>query len=305
MESIIASVNDIVWGAPALVMILGVGLYLSWKLGFAQILFLPEALKRFFCQFFSDGKDAAEGSSFRALCTALAATVGTGNLVGVAGAICLGGPGSIFWMWICGLLGMVTKYAEATLAVHFRIRTPDGYTGGPMYLITKGLPKGLHFLAYGYAFFGVVASFGVGNITQIHAAVSGCREFLSVVGREPGSNFALGMSFVLAIVIGIFFAAERSAFTPWQSIWCRLLRQDTCCCALVYFVLTGRSFLVPSARLSRVYSHPQQSQAGPSVRHFRLCGLAAAVVSLPMKQVWEPHPLPMPVRNRIIRCSRE
>lgn len=204
MESIIASVNDIVWGAPALVMILGVGLYLSWKLGFAQILFLPEALKRFFCQFFSDGKDAAEGSSFRALCTALAATVGTGNLVGVAGAICLGGPGSIFWMWICGLLGMVTKYAEATLAVHFRIRTPDGYAGGPMYLITKGLPKGLHFLAYGYAFFGVVASFGVGNITQIHAAVSGCREFLSVVGREPGSNFALGMSFVLAVVIGIF-----------------------------------------------------------------------------------------------------
>ena len=175
MKETIASVNDIVWGAPALLLILGVGLYLTWHLRFAQIRFLPESLRRFVQQFLP-GNTQKRDASFQALCAALAATVGTGNLVGVAGAICLGGPGAVFWMWVCGLLGMVTKYAEAVLAVRYRIETEDGFSGGPMYMITLGLPMKYHFLAYVYALFGVIASFGVGNITQIHAAINGIRD---------------------------------------------------------------------------------------------------------------------------------
>ena len=203
MKEIIASVNGIVWGAPALLLILSVGLYLSWRLRFIQICFFPEALRLFFRQFFS-GKDGNRDSSFRALCAALAATVGTGNLVGVAGAICLGGPGAIFWMWICGILGMVTKYAEAVLAVRYRVKKPEGYAGGPMYMITLGLPEKFHILAYLYAFFGAFASFGVGNVTQIHAAVSGIHEAALVLGREISSRSDYLISALFAGIIGIF-----------------------------------------------------------------------------------------------------
>lgn len=203
MKRIIASINGIVWGAPALILILGVGLYLSWQLRFAQITLFPEALKRFLRQFLPGKKDG-QNSSFQALCAALAATVGTGNLVGVAGAICLGGPGAVFWMWVCGVLGMVTKYAEATLAVRYRIRTPDGFSGGPMYMITLGLPDYMHFLAYLYAFFGLLASFGVGNITQINAAITGIHEVFSFFGWNSGRVSDLFLAIGFAGVIGIF-----------------------------------------------------------------------------------------------------
>ncbi len=203
MRELIASLNGIVWGAPALILILGVGLYLSWQLSFAQLTLFPEALRRFFRQFLP-GKKPGRNSSFQALCAALSATVGTGNLVGVAGAICLGGPGAIFWMWICGILGMVTKYAEAVLAIRYRIRTPEGFCGGPMYMITLGLPDNMHVLAYLYAFFGLVASFGVGNITQINAAITGVREVYSFFGWNPGSVSDLFLAMGFAAVIGIF-----------------------------------------------------------------------------------------------------
>ena len=199
MKSIIASVNDIVWGAPALISILGVGIYLSCRLHFAQITLFPKALQHFQRQFRPGGRD----SSLRALCTALAATVGTGNLVGVAGAICLGGPGSIFWMWVCGLLGMVTKYAEAVLAIRYRRKIKAGYTGGPMYMILRGLSQKWHPLAYAYALFGIVASFGVGNVTQIRAAIDSIRAAVSVFGWDPGSIFDVLISVLLAILIGL------------------------------------------------------------------------------------------------------
>jgi len=203
MEKIIARINDFVWGAPALVMILSVGVYLTWRLHFAQVFFFPEALKHFLRQFLP-GRKETQDSSFQALCTALAATVGTGNLVGVAGAICLGGPGAVFWMWVCGVLGMVTKYAEATLAVRYRIRRPEGFAGGPMYVITLGLPGKFHFLAYLYALFGVLASFGVGNVTQINAAITGINEVFWVFGWNTGRTFNLMLAAVFAVVIGVF-----------------------------------------------------------------------------------------------------
>ena len=199
MGNIIAYINDFVWGAPALISILGVGIFLSWKLRFVQITLFPRALRHFLGQFLPGRKD----SSFRALCTALAATVGTGNLVGVAGALCLGGPGSVFWMWICGLFGMVTKYAEAVLSIRYRQETRDGYRGGPMYMICQGLPAKWHILAWLYASFGVVASFGVGNVTQIHAAIDGIRDAASVFGWNPAKAFDVLLSLVLAVVIGL------------------------------------------------------------------------------------------------------
>ena len=174
MGEFIVWLNDLVWGLPALLMILGVGIYLSLCLGFPQITLFPEALRRFLRQLIPN-KDSDNRSSFQALCTALAATVGTGNLVGVAGAICLGGPGAVFWMWLCGILGMVTKYAEALLSVRYRVKTEHGFSGGPMYMILLGLPKKFRFLAWAYAFFGMIASFGVGNAAQINAAMTGLR----------------------------------------------------------------------------------------------------------------------------------
>ena len=174
MEKYLVWLNSLVWGAPALVLILGVGVYLSLRLGFAQLTLFPEALRRFWNQLFPL-RNSTDRSSFQALCTALAATVGTGNLVGVAGAICLGGPGAVFWMWLCGILGMIIKYTEALLSVRYRVKTDQGFAGGPMYMILLGLPKKLHPLAWLYGFFGMIASFGVGNAAQINAAMTGLR----------------------------------------------------------------------------------------------------------------------------------
>lgn len=180
--------NGFLWGAPALVLILSVGLFLSIRLGFAQILLLPKALGRFFSGLRPGGKD----SGFQAFCTALAATVGTGNLAGVAGAICLGGPGAIFWMWLCGILGMVTKYAEAVLAVRYRVETAQGFLGGPMYVIEKGLGSRWKPMAVCYSLFGLAASFGVGNAAQINAAITSIN---GVTGGGRSWNVLLGILF--------------------------------------------------------------------------------------------------------------
>lgn len=202
MTKILEWLNAIVWGAPALVLILGVGLFLTLRLGFAQLTLFPRALAEFFAKLRPGQKNQEGVSPFQALCTALAATVGTGNLVGVAGAICLGGPGAIFWMWVCGVLGMVTKFAEATLAVRYRVKTESGYIGGPMYVITQGLGVRFRPLACAYCLFGVVAAFGVGNATQINAVITGVNGVLTRFGREESrmGNFTMGL--VLAALIG-------------------------------------------------------------------------------------------------------
>ena len=182
-----------------MVLILLVGLYLSFSTGFAQIRLLPKALKSFAGKFHFRNLGDNGVSSFQALCTALAATVGTGNLAGVAGAIALGGPGALFWMWVCAFLGMVTKFAEVTLAVKYRCRNKAGeYVGGPMHMIQNGLGRRWHWLAFVYCFFGVIASFGVGNATQINAVL----ESINSVVQSYGGN----RSVVLSVTIGIIFA---------------------------------------------------------------------------------------------------
>ncbi len=207
MDNALQWLNRTVWGAPTILLILGTGLLLSFRTGFPQIRLFPRAVKLFF-QKLRPGK-AKEGavSPFQALCTALAATVGTGNLAGVAGAIAIGGPGAIFWMWVCAFLGMATKYAEATLAVRWRCRDARGdLVGGPMYIIRQGMGKKWAWMAAVYSFFGVVAAFGMGNATQINAVIASVDEAIISFGGAPslfgdlllGIGLAVLMSFMLS-----------------------------------------------------------------------------------------------------------
>ena len=162
--------NGIVWGIPAIVCILGVGLILSIRTGFIQFRKFGDAMKNTIGKIFKK-TDAKKGAMtpFQAVCTALSATIGTGNIAGVAGAIAIGGPGAVFWMWISALLGMCTKFAEVTLAVHYRETNAHGdLVGGPMYYIKNGLKKHWHWLAYAFAVFGVLTVFGTGNATQVN-----------------------------------------------------------------------------------------------------------------------------------------
>ncbi len=210
MTNILTVIHGMIWGAPALILILGVGIYLTIRTGFCQITLFPRAMNAFFATLFQ--KDAkGEGSSFRSLCTALGATVGTGNLVGVAGAICLGGPGAVFWMWICGVLGMATKYAEVTLAVRYRQKQGNAFIGGPMYMISRGLGTKWKWLAGCYCAFGVIASFGVGNATQINAVITGVNGFLASVGftESPIRNLAIGVALSGIVGAMLFGGAKR------------------------------------------------------------------------------------------------
>lgn len=175
-----------------MVLLLGTGLLLTVRAGFPQLTLLGKAW-----QILSAPK-GAEVTPRQALCTALAATVGTGNIIGVAGAICLGGPGAVFWMWVSGFLGMATKFAEVTLAGQYQITRGNERLGGPMYTISRGMPPRWRFLAELYSFFGLAAAFGVGNATQINAVVSGVRQILG--HGSLGGDFLLGL--LLAACLG-------------------------------------------------------------------------------------------------------
>jgi AGCS family alanine or glycine:cation symporter len=201
MIEVLQTVNGIVWGAPALILILGVGFFLSIRTGFAQITLFPKAMRSFLDKFRRKDVNSDGVSPMQALCTALAATVGTGNLAGVAGAMAIGGPGAIFWMWLCALLGMATKFAEATLAVRYRVKCGGEYVGGPMYMILEGVGPKWKWLASLYAFFGVVAAFGVGNATQINAVITGIDEALCFFGGTPTALGDLMMGVILAAMI--------------------------------------------------------------------------------------------------------
>jgi len=245
MTKVLESVNSIVWGAPALILILGVGLYLSFRTGFAQLTLFPKALRAFFARLRGGKADSGAVTPFQALCTALAATVGTGNLAGVAGAMAIGGPGAIFWMWLCALLGMVTKFAEATLAVRFRVKEGGEWVGGPMYMIRQGMGQKWLWLASIYSFFGVVAAFGVGNATQINAVVTGVNSALTAFGgRETMlGNVLMGVFLAILICIMLLGGAKRigavaERLVPFVSVAYLLLGLG---------VLVARAQLLPDA----------------------------------------------------------
>lgn len=210
MDHILKQFNNVVWGVPSVILILGVGLYLSIRTGFAQMWLFPKAVKDFGRRLLRRNKVNGV-SSYQAFCTALAATVGTGNLAGVAGAIAIGGPGAIFWMWICGFLGMITKYAEAVLAVRYRVRNHSGeWMAGPMYVMERGLGSRWRFMAGIYAFFGVVAAFGVGNATQINAVIGGFNSMLSYFGMEASGSLNLIIGVIIAVLIGVIILGGQS-----------------------------------------------------------------------------------------------
>ena len=204
------TINGIVWGIPAMVLILGAGLLLSClckfpqftRLGYIMKNTLGKALKK------SDGPSKAGAvSPFKAMCTALAASIGTGNIAGVSGAIAIGGPGAVFWMWISALVGMCTKYSEVTLAVKYRERNSQGdWVGGPMYYIKNGLGQKWTWLAVIFALFGGLASFGIGNLTQVNTIASTVNEaisgFVSTSESQQGM-IALAVGVVCAVIVFI------------------------------------------------------------------------------------------------------
>lgn len=208
IEAINGVVNNFIWGVPAMICIVGVGLFLSFRTKFIQIRKFPYAMKVTFGRMFKK-REASDGAltPFQAVCTALAATVGTGNVAGVAGAIAIGGPGAVFWMWMSALLGMCTKFSEVTLAVHFREKNKDGdYVGGPMYYIKNGLKKHWLWLAYLFSAFGVLTVFGTGNATQVNTITTAIDSALfnyNIISEDTAPTLNLIIGIVLAVLIGL------------------------------------------------------------------------------------------------------
>lgn len=206
-------VNDFIWGVPAMVCIIGVGLYLSIRTNFIQLRKFGHAIKTTIGRIFSK-KDASDGAMtpFQAVCTALAATVGTGNIAGVAGAIAIGGPGAVFWMWCSALLGMCTKFCEVTLAVHFRERNAKGeLVGGPMYYIKNGLGKSWQWLALLYSLFGVLTVFGTGNATQVNTITTAVNTAMTQYGFSATyvSNLIIGIIIAMMVAMVLLGGVKR------------------------------------------------------------------------------------------------
>ena len=208
IKEINSVVNGIVWGIPAIVCILGVGLILSIRTGVIQFRKFGDAMKNTIGKIFKK-TDAKKGAMtpFQAVCTALSATIGTGNVAGVAGAIAIGGPGAVFWMWISALLGMCTKFAEVTLAVHYRETNAHGdLVGGPMYYIKNGLKKHWHWLAYAFAVFGVLTVFGTGNATQVNTITASIDTALlnyNLISADSVKLINLFIGIGIAIVVAL------------------------------------------------------------------------------------------------------
>ena len=208
IETINSAVNNFIWGIPAMVCIIGVGLYLSIRTHFLQIRKFPYAIRTTIGRMFNK-RNASEGAitPFQAVCTALAATVGTGNIAGVAGAIAIGGPGSVFWMWVSAVLGMCTKFSEVTLAVYYREKNADGdLVGGPMYYIKNGLGRRFLWLAYLFADFGVLTVFGTGNATQVNTITTAVNSALinfHVITQEQTSITNLAIGIIITVLIAL------------------------------------------------------------------------------------------------------
>ncbi len=230
IEAVNNVVNNFIWGVPAMICIIGVGLYLSIRTNFLQIRKFPYAMKVTLGRMMKK-KEASDGAltPFQAVCTALAATVGTGNVAGVAGAIAIGGPGAVFWMWISAILGMCTKFAEVTLAVHFREANSKGdLVGGPMYYIKNGLDNKWHFLAYLFAAFGVLAVFGTGNATQVNTITTAIDSALSNFNVLPADavnlvNLIIGIALAIIIALILIGGIKRignvtSKLVPFMAI---------------------------------------------------------------------------------------
>ena len=194
INELLTAINDLVWGAPLIILLLGTGIYFTWRLKLLQL----TRLKLAFSLIFRKEETEKEGdvSSFQALCTALSSTIGTGNIVGVATAIMAGGPGALFWMWVSAFFGMATKYAEGLLAIRYRTKDEEGnIAGGPMYYLERGLHSPL--LAKLFAFFGVcVALLGIGTFTQVRSI----SDALSLTFHVPPFITAIALVLIVGFI---------------------------------------------------------------------------------------------------------
>ena len=203
---IVQTINMYLSDYVLIILLLGAGLYFTIRTRFVQVRCFGEGWRRFFGEFSLNGEKHKSGmSSFQALATAVAAQVGTGNIAGVAGAIALGGPGAIFWMWCSAFLGMCTKFSEVTLAVHFRETNENGeLVGGPMYYIKNGLKKHWHWLAYLFSAFGVLTVFGTGNATQVNTITTAINSALlnyHLINEDAVSTSNLIIGIIIAILV--------------------------------------------------------------------------------------------------------
>ena len=221
---IVAWLNGIAWGPWMLILLVGTGVYLSAKVGFIQFTKFGHAMKNTVGKIFQKQEaDAGEVTPFQAMTTALAGTVGTGNIAGVTGAIAIGGPGAVFWMWLSALFGMVTKYAEVVLAVHYRERNAKGdYVGGPMYYIKNGLGEKWKWLAMTFSVFGALAAFGIGNMTQVNTIANAINNAIDSFGGNtaaasvnlfgqtvPISSIVVGVIVAVIVALTLFGGIKR------------------------------------------------------------------------------------------------
>ncbi len=216
MEEFITTVNGYAWGPAMLVLLLGTGIFLTLGLGFLSLRRLPLAFKLLFTGFSSHG--SGDIPPFRALMTSLSATIGTGNIAGVATAITLGGPGALFWMWITALFGLATKYAEGVLAMHYRERDElGGYSGGPMYYIRNGIGKRWSWLATAFALFGGIAGFGLANTVQSNSVAQVLTDNLDIPWQVTG---VVLMILVGGVILGGIqrIAATAGAVVPMMAV---------------------------------------------------------------------------------------
>lgn len=262
IATINTAVNDFIWGVPAMICIIGVGIYLSVQTRFIQIRKFTYALRNTIGRIFQKSS-AGSGAitPFQAVCTALAATVGTGNIAGVAGAIAIGGPGAVFWMWISALLGMCTKFSEVVLAVHYRERNNHGdYVGGPMYYIKNGLGKKWMWLAYLYAFFGVCAVCGTGNATQVNtitAAINSALMNYNLLSTENTQFCNLMIGIAIAIIVAVILLGGVKRIGRFNEKLVPLM-------ALLYIILSIGVIILNVERVPAVFSCIIQGAFTPS-----------------------------------------
>lgn len=194
LNNFMGTLSGYVWGVPLLVLLVGTGIFLTIRLKLIQVFMLPHALRETFIK--PKKNETGDVSHFQALMIALAATIGTGNIIGVAAAISIGGPGALFWMWITAVFGMATKYAEGVLAVKYRITDENGeMAGGPMYYIERGLK--LKWLAVLFALFGSIAAFGIGNMVQANSVAENLKDTFGVSPAIIGVILAICTALVI------------------------------------------------------------------------------------------------------------
>lgn len=262
IEAVNSAVNNFIWGVPAMICIIGVGLYLSIRTRFLQIRKFPYAIKTTIGRVFRK-REASDGAMtpFQAVCTALAATVGTGNIAGVAGAIAIGGPGAVFWMWISAALGMCTKFSEVTLAVHFRETNARGeLVGGPMYYIKNGLGKNWRWLAALFSLFGVLTVFGTGNATQVNTITTAINSALLNYhlineGAVSTSNLIIGIIIAILVATVLLGGVKRIG---------RVTEKLVPFMALIYIVLSLGVILLNLNRVPSVFASIVEGAFSPA-----------------------------------------